>query len=53
MTLLVRTSEGMTPTEFALEIRPAIRDILANIEQVIMDRSFDLNSDRVFRNHGK
>lgn len=48
--LLVRTSEGMTPTEFALEIRPAIRDILANIEQVIMpDRSFDLNSDRVFR----
>ncbi len=48
--LLVRTSEGMTPTEFALEIRPAIRDILANIEQVIMpDRAFDLNSDRVFR----
>ncbi|PID41714.1 MAG: LysR family transcriptional regulator [Proteobacteria bacterium] len=48
--LLVRTSEGMTPTEFALEIRPAVRDILENIEQIIQpDKSFDLNSDRVFR----
>ncbi|PIE44175.1 MAG: LysR family transcriptional regulator [Gammaproteobacteria bacterium] len=48
--LLVRTSEGMTPTEFALEIRPAIRNILGNIEQIILpDKSFDPKSDRVFR----
>lgn len=48
--LLVRTSEGMAATEFALEIRPAIRDILFNIEQVIKpDKDFDLNSQRIFR----
>ncbi len=48
--LLVRTSEGMAPTELALEIQPAIREILFNIEKVIKpDRDFDLNSSRVFR----
>jgi DNA-binding transcriptional LysR family regulator len=48
--LLVRTSEGMAATELALGIRPAIRDILFNIEQVIKpDRDFDLKSSRVFR----
>jgi len=48
--LLVRTSEGMAPTELALEIQPAIRDILFNIEKVIKpDRDFDLDSSRVFR----
>ncbi|MCG8610764.1 MAG: LysR family transcriptional regulator [Pseudomonadales bacterium] len=48
--LLVRTSEGMAPTELALEIRSAIREILFNIEQVIKpDRDFDLQSSRVFR----
>lgn len=48
--LLVRTSEGMAATELALEIRPAIRDILFNIEQVIKpDRYFDLESQRIFR----
>ena len=31
--LLVRTSEGMAPTELALEIQPAIREILFNIER--------------------
>ncbi|MBK8972042.1 MAG: LysR family transcriptional regulator [Hahellaceae bacterium] len=48
--LLVRTSEGMAPTELALEIQPAIREILFNIERVIKpDRDFDLNSRRTFR----
>ncbi|MCP5160895.1 MAG: LysR family transcriptional regulator [Hahellaceae bacterium] len=48
--LLVRTSEGMAPTELALDIQPAIREILFNIEKVIKpDRDFDLNSSRVFR----
>jgi DNA-binding transcriptional LysR family regulator len=48
--LLVRTSDGMTPTELALDIKPAIRDILFNIEQVVEpNRDFDLGSSRVFR----
>ena len=48
--LLVRTSEGMAPTELALELKPAVRDILFNIEKVIKpERDFDLNSSRVFR----
>jgi DNA-binding transcriptional LysR family regulator len=48
--LLVRTSEGMAPTELALELKPAVRDILFNIEKVIQpDRGFDLDSSRVFR----
>ncbi len=48
--LLVRTSEGMAPTELALEIKPAIRQILFNIEKVMKpDRDFDLSSRRVFR----
>ncbi len=36
--LLIRTSEGMAPTERALELQPRIRDILANIEQAIEPR---------------
>jgi DNA-binding transcriptional LysR family regulator len=48
--LLVRTSEGMVPTALALSLKPAIRDILFNIEKVIQpERDFDLNSQRVFR----
>ncbi len=48
--LLVRTSEGMAPTELALELKPAVRDILFNIEKVVQpDRGFDLDSSRVFR----
>ena len=31
--LLVRTSEGMAPTERALELEPIIRDVLANIDR--------------------
>ncbi len=48
--LLVRTSEGMAATELALELKPAVREILFNIEKVIQpDRGFDLDSSRVFR----
>ncbi len=49
--LLVRTSEGMMPTERALEIQPQIRHILAAIEQTVEPMtSFDaLSSERVFR----
>lgn len=49
--LLVRTSEGMTPTERALSLQPVIRDVLANVERAIQPQSdFDpAASDRVFR----
>jgi DNA-binding transcriptional LysR family regulator len=48
--LLVRTSEGMAPTELALSLRPAVRDILFNVEKVVKPKKdFDLNSHRVFR----
>jgi DNA-binding transcriptional LysR family regulator len=30
--LLVRTSDGMTPTERALELEPLVRDILSNVD---------------------
>ncbi len=30
--ILVRTSEGMTPTERALELAPAVQAVLLNIE---------------------
>ena len=33
--LLVRTSEGMTPTQRALEVQPVIRDVLAKLEASI------------------
>lgn len=48
--LLVRTSDGMAPTELALKLKPAVRDILFNIEKVVQpERNFDLDSSRVFR----
>jgi len=48
--LLVRTSDGMAPTELALKLKPEVRSILFNIEKVIQpDRNFDLKSKRVFR----
>jgi DNA-binding transcriptional LysR family regulator len=48
--LLVRTSDGMAPTELALSLKPAVREILFNIDRVIHpDRDFDLQSHRVFR----
>ncbi len=33
--LLVRTSDGMTPTERALELEPLVRDILSNVDQAL------------------
>lgn len=49
--LLVRTSEGMVPTERAQALQPLLRQILASVEQVIEPTTdFDANSsDRVFR----
>jgi DNA-binding transcriptional LysR family regulator len=49
--LLVRTSEGMTPTERALELEPVIREVLSKIDQAVQPRSaFDpQNAHRVFR----
>lgn len=49
--LLVRTSEGMTPTERALELQPRVRDILASVEQAVLPvADFEVaESARVFR----
>jgi len=49
--LLVRTSEGMTPTERATELEPQVRSVLADIEKAVQPREdFDAsNSERVFR----
>jgi len=49
--LLVRTSEGMTPTERALELEPVVREVLTSIDQAVQPRSaFDAqNAHRVFR----
>ncbi|MEM8661108.1 MAG: LysR family transcriptional regulator [Pseudomonadota bacterium] len=49
--LLVRTSEGMTPTERALELEPIVRDVLSKIDRAVQPRSeFDAGEAvRVFR----
>jgi len=49
--LLVRTSEGMTPTERALELEPVIREVLTSIDRAVQPRTdFDPGSaQRVFR----
>ncbi len=49
--LLVRTSEGMTPTERAVQLQPVIRTILAAVEQALENRKeFDAAAtNRVFR----
>ncbi|RLA60935.1 MAG: LysR family transcriptional regulator [Gammaproteobacteria bacterium] len=49
--LLVRTSEGMTPTERALELEPVVREVLSKIDQAVQPRSaFEpQNAHRVFR----
>jgi DNA-binding transcriptional LysR family regulator len=49
--LLVRTSEGMLPTERALTLQPMIRQALATIERAVEPNvQFDAaSSDRVFR----
>ncbi len=49
--LLVRTTDGMTPTEKALNIQPKVRAILSDIEQVLQPtEGFEpANSNRLFR----
>ncbi|MBP9032575.1 MAG: LysR family transcriptional regulator [Pseudomonadales bacterium] len=49
--LLVRTSEGMTPTERALELQPVVRSVLAAVERAVQPKKpFDAaQSTRVFR----
>ncbi len=49
--LLIRTSEGMTPTERAKELEPQIRSILVDLEKTVQPRTeFNaLESRRVFR----
>ncbi len=49
--LLIRTSEGMVPTERAQELEPLVREILANVEKAVTpEEAFDpATSDRVFR----
>ena len=49
--LLVRTSEGMTPTERASQLAPMVRDVLSDIEKAVQPQTaFDpLHSERVFR----
>ena len=49
--LLVRTSDGMTPTERALELQPLIREILARADKAVQPRTaFDAaTAERFFR----
>ncbi|MEP5764409.1 MAG: LysR family transcriptional regulator [Halieaceae bacterium] len=49
--LLVRTSDGMTPTERALELEPLVREILSTVELALQPTTeFDpASADRVFR----
>jgi len=49
--ILVRTSEGMTPTSRALELQPVIRDVLRKLESAVQPTlAFEPeNSSRTFR----
>jgi DNA-binding transcriptional LysR family regulator len=49
--LLVRTSEGMTPTERALELQPVIREVLAKVDKAVQPQAaFDATTaERFFR----
>jgi DNA-binding transcriptional LysR family regulator len=49
--LLIRSSEGMTPTERALELQPLIREALADLSQILEPRTEfrPYSSARVFR----
>ena len=37
--LLIRSSEGMTPTERALELQPRVRELLADLTQLLEPRT--------------
>ena len=49
--ILVRTSEGMVPTQRALDMRESLRNVLYSVEEMIQPvREFEAaTSDRVFR----
>ena len=49
--LLVRTSDGMTPTERALELEPVVREVLTTIDKAVQPRSefVPQEAQRVFR----
>ena len=49
--ILVRTSDGMTPTDRALELQPMVRSVLSAAEQAILPTAeFDpSSSSRIFR----
>ncbi len=49
--LLVRTSEGMTPTERAVELQPLIREVLGKVDQMVQPQTeFDAGEvKQVFR----
>ncbi len=49
--LLIRTSDGMSPSQRALELQPQVRDILANIDRAVQpQKNFEaLTAQRVFR----
>ena len=49
--LLIRTSNGMTPTERAKQLQPTIREVLATIDKAVQPHAdFDpMTSERVFR----
>tara|TARA_R110000787_G_scaffold4365_11_gene16863 strand:+ start:8658 stop:9599 length:942 start_codon:yes stop_codon:yes gene_type:complete len=45
--LLIRTSNGMTPTERGLQLQPLVRDILANVEKAVEpQKAFDPSTAR-------
>lgn len=49
--LLIRSSEGMTPTERAMELQPRIREILSDVSQLLEPRTEfrPYTSNRIFR----
>ena len=49
--ILVRTSDGMTPTDRALELQPLVRSVLLAAEQAVLPKTdFDpVGSSRIFR----
>lgn len=47
--ILVRTSEGMTPTERAQSLQPIVRDVLSKIDQAVQPHaSFDPTNEEYF-----
>jgi DNA-binding transcriptional LysR family regulator len=47
--LLVRTSEGMIPTERALQLQPVIRDVLAQVDKAVQPQAaFNAATDEHF-----